>query len=113
MYQPITQLELRPGLSIDRHKLTALCQHWKIAKLELFGSVLRDDFRDDSDIDFLVTWQANSRRDLFEFVAMHEDFSQLFDRRVDLVSRKSIETSHNFLRQAAILGTAQPFYPEP
>ena len=59
MYQPITQLELRPGLSIDRHKLTALCQHWKIAKLELFGSVLRDDFRDDSDIDFLVTWQAS------------------------------------------------------
>jgi predicted nucleotidyltransferase len=80
MYPSITWLELRPGLSIDRHKLTALCQHWKIAKLELFSSVLRDDFRDDfrddSDIDVLVTGQANHGWGLFDLVAMHEDFSQ-------------------------------------
>jgi predicted nucleotidyltransferase len=76
MYPSITWLELRPGLSIDRHKLTALCQHWKITKLELFSSVLRDDFRNDSDIDFLVTGQANHGWGLFDLVAMHEDFSQ-------------------------------------
>jgi uncharacterized protein len=76
MYPPITWLELRPGLSIDRHKLTALCQHWKIAKLELFSSVLRDDFRNDSDIDVLVTGQANHGWGLFDLVAMHENFGQ-------------------------------------
>jgi predicted nucleotidyltransferase len=113
MHQPTTQIKLRPGLSVDRHKLTTLCQHWKIAKLELFGSVLRDDFRDDSDIDFLVTWQANHGWGLFDLVAMHEDFARLLGRRVDLVSRKSIETSPNPLRHHAILNTTQSFYSAP
>jgi hypothetical protein len=100
-------------LIINYSLLTQLCQRWKIQKLELFGSALRDDFNEDSDIDLLVTWQPDSRRDLLELVAMHDEFSTLFDRRVDLVSRTAIEASTNPLRRAAILETAQPFYPKP
>jgi hypothetical protein len=59
IHHPTTQIELRSGLSIDLHKLTALRQHWKIAKLELFDPVLHDDFCDNSNIDLLVTWQEN------------------------------------------------------
>ena len=108
-----TAIALRPNLTVDRQQLRELCDRWQITQLELFGSVLRDDFRPDSDIDLLVTWKPDHQWSLFDFVTMHEEFAQLFDRPVDLVSRKSIETSDNHLRRAAILGTAQPFYPEP
>ena len=48
-------------IEIDDAKLRAFCEKWGIAELALFGSVLREDFREDSDVDFLVTWKAESR----------------------------------------------------
>jgi len=101
---------VRPGLTVDRDRLTQLCERWQVARLELFGSVLRDDFREDSDIDLLVTWQPGSRRTLFQFATMHDEFAELFGRRVDLVGRRSIEGSRNPLRRAAILETVRPFW---
>lgn len=107
------KIALRPNLTVDRQKLVELCDRWQITKLELFGSVLRDDFRPDSDIDLLVTWGDRSRWTLLDFAQMHEDFTQLFDRPVDLASKRAIEQSDNPLRRTAILESAQLLYRKP
>ncbi|MFP4651170.1 MAG: nucleotidyltransferase family protein [Phormidium sp.] len=109
-----TAIALRPNLTVDRQQLRELCDRWQITQLELFGSVLRDDFCPDSDIDVLVTFADTARITFFDLDRIERQLSLLFDNRpVDLVTRRAIEQSHNPIRRAAILGTAQLFYPEP
>ena len=71
------------GLSINREKLSALCRRYHIKRLALFGSVLREDFRDDSDVDVLVEFEANHTPGL-AFFELEGELSDLFGRRVDL-----------------------------
>jgi predicted nucleotidyltransferase len=91
----------------DRERLTAFCQRWRIAELAFFGSVLRDDFRPDSDVDVLVTFAPDARRGLLDFVAMQDELSTILGRQVDLVSRRAVEHSGNWIRREAILGRAE------
>jgi len=90
--------------------LTQFCQRWKIAELALFGSILRDDFRPDSDIDFLVTFSPSATWSLLDWVEMGYELEALLHRKVDLVMKTSIEQSHNWIRRNEILGTAQVIY---
>ena len=91
-------------------QIVEFCRRWKIAELSLFGSVLRDDFRPESDVDVLVSFRADADWGLLDHVAMQEELSVLFGRRVDLVSRRAIERGSNWIRRKAILSTAQPLY---
>jgi predicted nucleotidyltransferase len=91
-------------------KIAAFCQRWKITELAFFGSVLRDDFRPDSNIDVLVTFAPGVEWSLFDHMAMEEDLSTLLGWKVDLVSRCAIERSSHRIRPQAILETAEPFY---
>ena len=97
-------------IDIPRPAIEAFCRKWMIARLELFGSALRDDFRPDSDIDFLVTFAPDNRWSLMDLVTMEEELSRIIGRRADLVERVSIERSHNPLRRNEILATARPYY---
>jgi predicted nucleotidyltransferase len=72
--------------------------------------VLRADFRHDSDIDVLVTFDESARHTLFDLVHMEEDLKKIFGRDVDLVSRRGIETSRNYIRRRAILDSAEAVY---
>jgi uncharacterized protein len=90
--------------------LSRFCQHWKIRELALFGSVLRDDFRPDSDIDVLVTFDTDADWSLLDHVRMQKDLEALLGREVDLVSRRGIERSANWIRRQAILNTAETIY---
>lgn len=103
---PIQSLPIQ--LPYDR--LTEFCQHWKITEMSLFGSILRDDFRSDSDVDFLVAFAANSRWSLLDLVKMEYELEDIVDRKVDLVMKKSIEQSHNWIRRKEILETAKVIY---
>jgi uncharacterized protein len=78
--------------------------------LAVFGSVLRDDFRPDSDIDFLVTFAPEARVSLFDLAELQEELEDLICREVDLVERVSIERSQNWIRRQEILRTAEPVY---
>jgi predicted nucleotidyltransferase len=91
-------------------KIAKLCRRWKIRELAVFGSFLRDDFRPESDLDFLYTFQDSVPWTLFDLVEMEREFSAEVGRPVDLVDRKSIENSENWIRRRAILGTAQTVY---
>jgi uncharacterized protein len=97
---PILQLSFRlqSRLGVTAEQLAAFCQQWKIAELALFGSVLRDDFSANSDVDVLVS-----------FFPQHS-WGTLFKRPVDLLTRQSIMNSHNVLRRQAILDAAEVIY---
>ncbi len=98
------------NIQLPDDKLVEFCQHWKVSEFALFGSVLRDDFRPDSDIDVLITFAPDARRGLMTLAKMKYELEDLLGREVDLVSKYAIETSHNWIRRAEILGTAQVVY---
>src|SRR3984885_7550930 len=86
---------MSPHVSIDRDAVSAFCQRHHIARLALFGSVLRDDFGPDSDIDVLVEFQAGHVPG-FNFVSIEREFSGLLHgRRVDMVTPKFLNPPHS------------------
>jgi len=99
---------MNSAISIDREKIAAFCRKWRIAELSLFGSVLRGDFRPDSDVDFLVTFEEGARRSLFDIVEMQNELKEIVGREVDLVERRAVEQSENYIRRRHILGSLQP-----
>lgn len=96
-------------MRVRTQDIAEFCQRWKIQKFYLFGSVLRDDFRPDSDVDVMVTFAPDAQWG-FEFVDMKQELEKLFDRKVDLLTRNSIEQSENWIRREEILGTAKLIY---
>lgn len=97
-------------ISIDEQRLTDFCQRWKIQELDFFGSVLREDFRPDSDVDVLVSFAPGAAWGLLEHLEMEAELSALLGRKVELVSRRAIEHSPNWIRRRAILDSAKPYY---
>ncbi len=90
--------------------ITIFCQRWKIAELSVFGSALRDDFRADSDIDVLVSFSPGADWSILDHVQMEEELSAILGRPVDLVTRRAVERSPNWVRRRAILESAEPLY---
>lgn len=99
-----------PNLRLTETELADFCQRWHICELALFGSVLRDDFGPDSDIDVLATFASEADWSLFDHVRMEEELSHLLNRPVDLLTRRAVEQSHNAPRRREILNTAQTIY---
>ena len=97
-------------ISIDKHKIAEFCRKWKITEFALFGSVLRDDFTPDSDVDVLVTFAPDAGHGLFDLLHMQEEITQVLGRKVDLVSRAGIERSPNYIRRKAILSFTEVVY---
>jgi len=97
-------------ISVDREKITEFCQRWRVSRLALFGSVLRPDFRSESDIDVLVEFDPEAQHTLFDLVRMQEELKHIFGREVDLVSRRGLEASRNRFRKEAILSSAEVVY---
>lgn len=71
------------GLTVPRDAIAEFCRRHHIRKLSLFGSVLGDDFRPDSDIDILVEFEPGHVPG-FAFFAMQDELSELFGRKVEL-----------------------------
>jgi predicted nucleotidyltransferase len=97
-------------IAVDRGAITAFCQKWQIAEMALFGSVLRDDFDADSDVDVLVTFKKSARWTLWDWQSMTEELEQIFHRPVDLVSKKAVEQSENYIRRKRILEHQETIY---
>ncbi len=101
---------MSPKIVIPKDAIAAFCEKWRIVELALFGSVLREDFRRDSDIDVLVTFAPDAGHSLFDLVHIQDELRALFGREVDLVERAGIESSRNYLRRKAILEQAEVVY---
>jgi uncharacterized protein len=98
------------GINVTEHELAAFCRKWKIARLEAFGSVLREDFGPESDVDFLVTFRSDAAWSLSDHAAMEEELGELVGRRVDLVTRAAIEQSRNWIRRKHMLENVRIVY---
>jgi len=97
-------------INISDDDISGFCRKWNITELAFFGSVLRDDFDSDSDIDVLVVFAPEAKHSLFDMVRMEDELEQILGRTVDLVSRRAIESSENYLRRRAILDSARAVY---
>jgi len=75
---------------LPHQELARFCQSHAVRELALFGSAVRDDFRDDSDVDVLVEFKPESRLGLVGFQQMRNELSRIFGRPVDLVTRSGL-----------------------
>lgn len=94
-------------IRIPKTKLIEFCKRWNVSEFALFGSVLRADFRTDSDVDVLVSFAPQARITLFDMARMQAELKDIFKRDVDLVSKRGLENSRNTLRRKRILDSAQ------
>jgi predicted nucleotidyltransferase len=105
---------LTTQIELPMDKIADFCRRWKIARLEVFGSVLRDDFRPDSDVDFLFTPGPGFQRDKVHgpwmWDRMAEELSGLLGRPVDLLERSRVERMDNWIKRRHILQSALPVY---
>ncbi len=97
-------------VSIPRKRLAEFCQRWMISELALFGSALRNDFHAKSDVDLLVSFAPNARIGLFDIVRMENELKEIFGRKVDLIERRAIEKSPNYIRRKNILENTKVIY---
>jgi predicted nucleotidyltransferase len=100
----------RLSLELPQERIADFCRRWQISEFAVFGSILRDDFRPDSDVDALVAFAPNAAWSLFDHVKMEQELEAIVGRKVDLVSRRAIERSSNPIRRQAILDSAEAFY---
>lgn len=107
---PVPDTPIRLAIDLPQMAVAEFCQRWRIVELALFGSVLRDDFAPESDVDCLVTFGPGAEWGLLELVGMEFDLEELLGRRADMVERVVVERSPNRLRREEILGSARVVY---
>jgi uncharacterized protein len=96
-----------PRIDIPTSLIEDFCRRWKISEFSLFGSVLRDDFRPDSDVDVLVEFEPDHPWSLYDVVDMEEELQAMFGRQVHLVMKGGLK---NPLRRREILRARQVIY---
>jgi len=80
-----------PSFSLPHGQITEFCKRWKITEFSLFGSILRDDFGPESDVDCLVVFSKDSEWSLFDIVHMQDELSEIFEgRQIDIVDRHAM-----------------------
>jgi predicted nucleotidyltransferase len=94
-------------IRVPRKKIAEFCKRWKVVEFSLFGSILREDFNPDSDVDVLVTFEPIAQVSLFDMVQMQIELKAIFARDVDLVEKASL---YNPYRRREILQTAKRVY---
>jgi uncharacterized protein len=97
-------------IKLPIHEVESFCHKWQVDELALFGSVLRDDFRADSDIDVMVKFNAQAHPTFAGLDRMENELKLIFNREVDLITRKGIESSLNHIRRSNILSSVQVIY---
>lgn len=107
---------LQEGMVMNAHidippeKVAAFCKRWQIAELALFGSVLRDDFGPESDVDVLVRFDPQAQHTLVDLAQIEDQLGATLGRKVDLIEREAVERSQNYIRRKAILQSAETIY---
>ena len=97
----------RPKIDIPMEKIMDFCRRWKIVEFALFGSVLRDDFKPDSDVDVLLSFEENAGWSLYDIVNMKDELKTVFGREVDLVEKEAIRNPY---RRRTLLADKEVLY---
>ena len=94
------------GLELPMEQIVAICRKYRVRELSLFGSALREDFRPDSDVDFLVEFEPDAHIGFMELAGMQIELSEVIGRPVDLVPKGGLKP----LIRRAVLDSAQVLY---
>ena len=97
---------MSPKVNIPADSLEKFCRQYQVRRMALFGSVLRDDFRPDSDIDILVVFEPSARVTFVTLGRMKRELSALFERPVDLVPQEGLKPA---IREA-VLASSEEVY---
>ena len=98
------------AIDLPMEKIVEFCDRWKVTEFAVFGSVVRDDFRPDSDVDVMVQFHPDAHPTFGSLDQMEAELKTICNREVDLITRQGIETSRNYLRRHEILSSAQVIY---
>lgn len=98
---------MKTQIPVDKDQIAEFCLKWGIREFSIFGSVLRDDFRPDSDVDVLVSFATDAPWSLFDIVQMQDELKDIFGREVDLVEKEALR---NPFRRRAILSGREVLY---
>lgn len=83
-------MRVREQVEIPMEALAEVCRRFHVRELALFGSALRDDFREDSDIDILVEYEPGVQVGLYEHFDLQVELERIFGRQIDLVSKRGL-----------------------
>lgn len=101
-------ISAKPFYNIDR--LTSICQKWGIKKVALFGSITTESFTDKSDIDVLIDFEEGISIGYLKYHELYTDLQSVFSRKIDLLTRRSVEKSSNIYLRRSILTNAEVIY---
>lgn len=90
--------------------IEVFCKSWKLKEFSVFGSVLGDDFTTGSDIDIMIDFTEDSGISLLSMAKMKSELEKTCNRKVDLMTRRGIESSPNYIRRQAILDSVEVIY---
>jgi predicted nucleotidyltransferase len=96
-----------PNFPIPEKNIRTFCRRWKVTEFALFGSILREDFSPESDVDVLVSFAKDAGWNLWDLVDMQQELEGIFGRSVDLVENGSLR---NPFRRQSILNTKEVVY---
>lgn len=98
---------MKLGIHIDKRKIARLCLRRRVKELSLFGSVLREDFRPDSDVDILIRFRPGEPHSLLDWMDLVDELKAIFGRPVDPVTDRGLR---KFERREEILESRQVLY---
>jgi uncharacterized protein len=96
--------------SISQKEIGRFCQRWQVREFSLFGSAIGAGFEPESDVDVLISFKETARWGFFDHVQMRLDLESIFNRKVDLVTRRALEQTQNILLRERILNTAKVIF---
>jgi len=93
-------------------KIAKLCKKWGIKEFSFFGSFLTDKFNENSDVDVLVSFNENTSYGFFELFDIKKDIEGILGKEVDLLTKRGVLQSKNYIRSKSILGNCKLVYAE-
>ncbi len=97
-------------IDMPQEAIANFCHRWRIRELAIFGSALREDFRPDSDVDVLVAFEPGVQWGFQHWLEMTRELETLLGPKVDLVERRLVEQSKNYIRRQHILSHLEHIY---
>ena len=94
-------------IEVPAEKIGVFCRKWRVRELALFGSVLGDDFRPDSDVDVLVSIEQDAVLSTFDLLDMVDELKDMFGRDVDLLEKEALRNPY---RRHSILSNREVLY---
>jgi len=103
-------MRINGSIEVPDEAIAEFCRKWRITEFGLFGSVLTEEFRPDSDVDVLVRFEPDARWDLWHIIDMKQELQEIFGRPVDVAEREAVEQSDNPFRKRLILKGSRVIY---